>query len=74
MKDFPAKLNFLTTSSEQTLQSFECARLDDVCYIRRTISELLAELAQAEIEAEIARFLMRFIRLEPARPQLSASV
>ena len=61
-------LEYLLTSSQAGLEGFELGRLDKISHLRKQLRSLVDQWVQAEIEAELARWL-----LECQRAQQSAA-
>src|SRR5579863_644911 len=51
-------LEYLISSSEESLESFELSRLSNVANLRKELRTVLDEFVEAEIEARIARWIL----------------
>lgn len=73
-------LDYLVSSSQSALESFELARLNAVSNLRKELRQLVDEWVEAEIEARMARWVLERRRVEtldtesplPALPELAA--
>jgi hypothetical protein len=69
---------YLITSSQASLESFELSRLNAVANLRKELRQIVDEWIEAEIEARMARWILERRRLEtagrqPPAPALSES-
>lgn len=62
-------LEYLVTSSNTSLESFELSRLNAVANLRKEIRQIVDDWVEAEIEARIARWVLERRRAELASPQ-----
>lgn len=51
-------LDYLVTASENCLEGFEFARLDQISILRKEFSDVFDELVEAEIAARVARWML----------------
>ena len=51
-------IEYLLTSSQAGLEGFELGRLDKIAHLRKQLRSLVDQWVQAEIEAELARWLL----------------
>lgn len=58
MKCTQPLFDFLTTSSEITLQSFEMSRLDEIAELRQQLRKLIEDWIDADVQARLARWLL----------------
>jgi len=67
-------LDYLVSSSESSLESFELARLNAVANLRKELRQIVDEWIEAEIEARMARWILDRRRLEPTDSQAALAV
>ena len=60
-------LEYLLTSSQSGLEGFELGRLNQIANLRKELRDLVDEWVQAEIEAELARWLLESRRARVIR-------
>lgn len=59
-------LEYLLTSSQAGLEGFELGRLDKIAHLRKQLRGLVDQWVEAEIEAELARWLLECQRAQEA--------
>lgn len=68
MRSDQPSFEFLVTSSETSLESFELARLNAIANLRKELRQIVDEWIEAEVQARIARWI-----LERRRPESEPS-
>ena len=58
MSENPLPLEYLVTSSQSSVESFELSRLNRVSNLRKEIRQIVDEWIAAEAEARIARWIL----------------
>jgi hypothetical protein len=57
-------LEYLVTSSQQSLESFELSRLSQASNLRKELRDVVEEWVQTEVEARFARWILECRRME----------
>ena len=65
-------LEYLVTSSQVALESFELARLNRTANLRKEMREILEEWVQMEVDARLARWILECRRSQTGTSHLSA--
>jgi hypothetical protein len=75
MSENPLPLEYLVTSSQSAVESFELSRLNRVSNLRKEIRQIVDEWIAAEAEARIARWILdcRRARTDDAAPLRSSA-
>jgi len=68
MSENPLPLEYLVTSSQSAVESFELSRLNRVSNLRKEIREVVDEWIAAEAEAQIARWILDCRRAQTDDP------
>ncbi|MGH9692345.1 MAG: hypothetical protein ACRD4C_14915 [Candidatus Acidiferrales bacterium] len=72
MSDTHPPLDYLTTSSKATLESFELSRLARSANLRKELRQILEEWVDAEVDARMARCILDCRRAQDCDPPASA--
>jgi len=72
MSDTHPPLDYLTTSSKATLESFELSRLNRASNLRKELRQILEEWVDAEVDARMARCILDCRRAQDCDHHASA--
>lgn len=64
MSDLHPALNYLLMSTQNSLESFELSRLNQASNLRKELRQVCEEWVRAEVEAQIARWILECRRSE----------